>query len=381
MQPTHPSNGKATLSIAVEMSCSNWKLAATDGARERPSQFKADHVQPMGRFEQVVECVRQIKLRWKLPADCEVAVIYEAGQEAFWVAREMHKLGWRVHVVDPASIPVPRQQRRAKTDRLDALLLLDNLLAWLRGERRHELRMLHIPSEQDEALRQLPRDRGELQKELNQHRDRMRKLLRTVGCWSELQGDVGQQLRRGELRCHDGRPLPEQLRERLLREWQRLQVAQKQLTGLQRQLLEQLPEPVRQKIDQLAGLRGIGHTGAMRLVLEFFWRDFHNRRQVGSCLGVVPQPYNSGDSQVDQGISKQGNRRVRALMIEMAWFWLRYQPQTELAQWFFRRTAANANNKRGKRIAIVAVARRLAIALWRFLDSGVIPAGAALKPA
>ena len=149
------------------------------------------------------------------------------------------------------------------------------------------------------------------------------------------------------------------------------------MAALERTLLQQLPAPVQQCIASLAQLKGVGWVGAMRLVLELFWRDFTNRRQIGACTGLVSQPYDSGDSHTDQGISKQGNRRVRALLIEIAWMWLRHQPRSELAQWFARRTAGA--NKRGKRVAIVAVARRLAIALWRYLRDGVVPAGAQLK--
>jgi len=156
---------------------------------------------------------------------------------------------------------------------------------------------------------------------------------------------------------------------------------QQQLHALEKALLQQLPEPVADRVRQLQQLKGVGEVGATRLVLELFWRDFNNRRQVGSCVGLVAQPYDSGASRVDQGISKQGNRRVRSLLIEMAWMWLRYQPGSAIAKWFVQRTAAQSANKRAKRIAIVAVARRLAIALWRFLSDGVIPAGAQLKNA
>jgi transposase len=285
-----------------------------------------------------------------------------------------------VVVVDPASIPVPRQARRAKTDRLDALKLLDNLLAWLRGERR-EIRMVSIPSEQAEAQRQLARDRGELQKEVGQHRDRIRKLLRLVGCWEDLQGDVRKRLQAGELRCWDGQALAEPLRQRLERECERLELVRQQLGGLERHLLQQLPQPLQERIAQLARLKGVGWIGAMRLVLELYWRNFHNRRQVGACVGLVSQPYDSGASRVDQGISKQGSRKVRSLIIEMAWMWLRHQPGSAISHWFAVRTAGNPANKRGKRIAIVAVARRLAIALWRYLEDGVVPQGAQLKRA
>jgi transposase len=378
MQSTHVFDGKPTLGVSLELSNKSWKLAFNDGRHERPSTGSAAALRPKERFEQVLERIAAVKRKWCLPADCRVVVIYEAGQDGFWIERALRQQGIEVLVVDAASIPVSRQARRAKTDRLDALLLLDTLWDWLQGKR-HQIRMVHAPSAEAEAQRQLPRDRGQLQKEVGQHRDRIRKLLRTIGCWDELTGDVGDRLTQGQLRTWDDQPVSQPLQERLLREWERLQLVQAQLNSLERGLMEQLPAPLQDKIRQLALLSGIGWVGAMRLVLELYWRNFHNRRQVGCCVGLVSQPYDSGDSRVDQGISKQGNRRVRSLLIELAWMWLRYQPDSAMAQWFAKRTAGNAANKRGKRIAIVAVARRLAIALWRYLTDGVVPQGAHLK--
>jgi transposase len=227
----------------------------------------------------------------------------------------------------------------------------------------------------------MSRDRGELQKEIGQHRDRIRKLLRTVGCWDGVEGKFSKRLEQGEVLCHDGKPLPEPLKARLERECERMALAEKQLETLEESMAKDLPEAATKRIEQLVRLKAIGRVGATRLVLELYWRDFDNRRQVGSCVGLAPQPYDSGESRVDQGISKQGNRRVRALLIEMAWFWLRYQPDSDLAKWFAKRTGGIGPNKRGKRIAIVAVARRLAIALWRYLKDGEIPAGAGFKAA
>jgi len=254
-----------------------------------------------------------------------------------------------------------------------------NLRAWLRGER-DRMHVVHVPSSQDEASRQLMRDRGELQKEVLQHRDRMRKLLATVGCWDDVDRRVfAERLDRGEVLCHDGVPLPPELRERLLRECGRLALAEQQLAMLEKTRQASLPAPARKRIEILARLKGIGDVSASRLALELFWREFSNRCQVGACVGLVPQPYDSGQSQVDQGISKQGNRRVRALLIEIAWCWLRYQPDSALTHWFNWRTQGTGPNRRARRIAIVAVARRLAIALWRYLKDGVIPEGAYLK--
>jgi len=378
MHPTQREDRKPALGVSLELAGKAWKIALTDGRRANAALGKVE-AEPLGcRLEQLIDCLQQFKRKWGLELDCPTALIYEAGQDGFWIARALRARGIEVFVVDAASIPVARQARRCKTDRLDALKLLEVLRRWLRGER-SEVRMVHVPSEEAEAQRLLARERGLLQKEIQQHRDRTRKLLRLYGCTETLDDSFGQRLATDQVRGADGKPLPQHLRDWVLHEWERLEVVRRQLGSLEKSLLHQLPQPLQQSIALLARLGGIGWVGAMRLVLELFWRDFSNRRQLGACVGLVPQPYDSGDSHVDQGISKQGNKRVRSLLIEMAWMWLRYQPASDLAQWFARRTGGD--NKRGKRIAIVAVARRLAIALWRYLRDGVIPAGAQLKAA
>lgn len=381
MQPTQGKDTTrvdAVLAVSLELAKGSWKVALHDGRREKPALYSVAHEQAAGRLAQAVAVMEETKRKWQLGAETRVVVCYEAGQDGFWIERALSGLGYEVKVVDAASIAVERRARRAKTDRLDAIRLVMSLLAWLRGER-GRMQVVRVPAPQAEAQRHLVRDRGELQKEIGQHRDRMRKLLRTVGCWDGLEGDFGGRLAQGAVRCHDGSALPALLRERLERECERLALAQEQLKRLEAVLEERLPQPVRRRIGALARLRGVGQAGATRLVLELFWRVFANRRQLGACVGLVPQPYDSGESRVDQGISRQGNRRVRALLIEMAWLWLRYQPGSALSRWFVQRTQGTGSNKRAKRIAIVAVARRLAIALWRYLEHGVIPEGAVMK--
>ena len=378
MQSAQRLNGISRLDVSLELAKKAWKVAVTDGQRLNPSVVRVDAPDMWVRLQQLLQLLAGFLAKWGLPAGTQIVIIYEAGQDGFWIARALQAKGVQVHVVDAASVPVPRHARRAKTDRLDALRLLEELRAWLRGERR-ELRMLYIPSEEDEERRLLTRERGLLQKEMTQHVDRARKLLALHGCTEEIDGGFAQRLAGGEVRRADGRPLPEELVQWLLREDERLKLAHRHFAGVEKTLMHQLPEPVQRCIAVLSQLCGVGWVGATRIVLELFWRDFSNRRQVGACVGLVPQPYSSGDSQTDQGISKQGNRRVRALLIEMAWMWLRYQPQSALAQWFARRTSGSG--KRGRRIAIVAVARRLAIALWRLLKEGVLPEGAQLKRA
>lgn len=381
MEPTRTNNSTSDagfLAVALELASGKWKLALHDGKRINATIKTVDHEDSTGRLEEVLAEVDGIKRKWALPSDMRVVFLYEAGQDGFWIARRLIALGYEALVCDPASLLVKRHARRAKTDRLDAIALVTALRAWLTGEKTR-MRVVHIPSVDDEAQRQLVRDRGELQKETLQHRDRIRKLLRTVGSWQSVGSDIAERLANGEVRCHDGKPLPLQLQERLLRECERLAFAERQLAALEGDLIKQLPPATQERVAQLQKLRGVGSVGATRLVLELFWRKFQNRKQVGAAVGLVPQPYDSGESHSDQGISKQGNRRVRSLLIEMTWFWLRYQPVSAISRWYADFTAGG-RSKRCKRIAIVAAARRLVIALWRYLEHGTLPEGAELKP-
>lgn len=385
MQPAHTQDftlDDQTLTVSFELANKHWKVASQDGLHVRPSvqTVKADGAAE--RLAEAVALIESAKAQWHLAPSCRVVVLYEAGQDGFWISRALQERGYEVVVVDPASIPVERQTRRAKTDRLDAIRLLSCLRGWLRGER-DRLHAVRVPAPEAEDVRHLIRERGQLQKEIGQHRDRVCKLLRTVGCWVKVGPGLAGQLERDEIVCHDGVALPQCLRQRLMRECERLALVTRQLHELEAALPEQLPGTTAQLVATLKKLRGIGQVGAHRLVLELFWRRFDNARQLGSCVGLVPQPYDSGQSRVDQGISKQGNRRVRALLIEMAWMWLRHQPDSALSKWFVRRTGTGAIDpsagKRGKRVAIVAVARKLVIALWRYLKNGEIPEGAELK--
>lgn len=382
MQPTQVQDftrGDEVLAVSLELASKSWKVGLDDGRRKAPAVHGVDHAEPEGRLEEAIAVIEKVKKKWGLAPGVRVVVVYEAGQDGFWIQRALTARGYEALVVDPASIPVERRARRAKTDRLDAIRLVLALRAWLRGER-DRMKVVRVPAVEAEGQRHLVRDRGTLQKEIGQHRDRLRKLLRTVGCWESIEGDLTGRLERGEVQGYGGRALPAALQERLVRECARLKLVEAQLGQLEKVLPEQLPEAVRQRMVQLMQLKAIGPVGAQRLLLELFWRQFANRREVGACVGLVPQPYDSGESRVDQGISKAGNRRVRALLIEMAWLWLRWQPHSELAHWFAQRTRGSGSNKRSKRIAIVAVARRLAILLWRYLKDGVLPQGVQLKP-
>lgn len=382
MQPTQVQDvtrNDEVLAVSLELASKSWKVGLDDGKRKSPAVHGVDHAEPEGRLDEAMAVIEKAKKKWGLAPGVRVVVVYEAGQDGFWIQRALSERGYEALVVDAASIPVERKSRRAKTDRLDAVRLVVTLRAWLRGER-DRMKVVRVPAVEAEGQRHLVRDRGTLQKEIGQHRDRMRKLLGTVGCWGSIEGDLKGRLERGEVTGYNGNALPAWLQERLVRECVRLKLVEEQLAQLDKTLPGQLPEAVRQRMVQLMQLKAVGRVGAQRLMLELFWRQFNNRREVGSCVGLVPQPYDSGESRVDQGISKAGNRRVRALLIEMAWMWLRWQPHSELAHWFAQRTRGTGSNKRSKRMAIVAVARRLVILLWRYLKDGVLPQGVELKP-
>lgn len=366
------------LAIALELSCNSWKLAIQDGQRGKPSVHTVKAETPLERLREVLTVVTRTREKWGLPENVRIVFMYEAGQDGFWIGRELIARGFEAHVVNPSSVPVDRKAKRAKTDRLDAIMLVEHLRIWLLGET-SRLQMVHVPTAEAEAERHVSRDRGQLAKEICQHRDRILKLLRTVGVWQTLDNAQLERLLNNQVRCYDGRLLPAQLLSRFRREMARLVLAKQQYDELQENFEEELSEPVQKRIGQLQRVKSVGPTGARRLVLELFWRQFKNPKQVGACVGLCPMPFDSGQSKQDQGISKAGAAKVRALLIEMAWCWLRHQPKSALAIWFRERTEGTGPNKRMRRIMIVAVARRLVIALWRYLEQGVIPTGAMLK--
>jgi len=375
-QDQHTTQPTEMLAVALELAKKSWKVAMSDGRRDRPSLYSVDDVTPLGRIQAVVNKIKLQLQHWGLTKVCRVSVVFEAGQDGVWIARALSKYGYQVLPIDPASIPVPRQARRAKTDRLDAVKLVNSLLGWLRGEK-DRMHVLHLPTQGEEGSRHLVRARGDIQKDIIRHRDRITKLLRTVGCWTEFDPLSADWLQPGALCDYAGQPLNSNLLARLSKNRELLCLAVQQMKQIEKQIRDALPEAQKERIRHLQQLKGIGEVGATRLTLELFWRHFNNRQEVGACVGLVPQPYDSGQSRVDQGISKQGNRRVRALLVEMAWDWLRYQPNSDLTRWFMQQT--QAGGKRGRRLIIVAVARKLAIALWRLLEFGEIPAGAMCK--
>lgn len=370
----HSAN-EPVLAVALELAKASWKVALSD-ARRNPRVKTVDAPQPLARLEQVVQVIEEARALWALPTSIQVVVVYEAGQDGFWLQRALRERALEVLVIDPASLLMERRKRRAKTDRLDALRLVEALLAWLRGDRQR-FQVVRAPSPEDEDRRHWGRERQQLQREQQQHRNRIEKLLATMGCWTRLDREGRQQLAAGELRDWAGQPLGAALQVRLQRELQRWQAVRTQLRQLEHEHAQRFGPRQSEQVARLTRLRGIGTVGARQLVLELFWRHFRNRRQLGACVGLVPAPYDSGTLRVDQGISKQGNPRVRALLVEQAWLWLRYQPDSALSHWFAQK--AGGDCRRSRRVAIVALARRLVIALWRYLEQGELPTGATLK--
>jgi len=358
------------LYMALELSNERWRLAFGDGGRQRQVGIAA------GAIGELLEQLGKVKAKWGLPADTRVVSCYEAGRDGFWLHRQLAELGIDNQVVDAASIEVSRRARRAKTDRLDAQGLLEKLMRYAQGERR-VWRVVRVPDAQWEDLRQLHRERGQLLKDRTRSRNRM--IGKLVAQGIRLVPGQGFVQALEEVRLFDGQALPPHLKAGLLREWERLQVVEEQLRAVEGEIRalvkdEEALAPVR----TLLALPGVGWVGAWTLVLEIFgWRAIANRRELAALVGLVPTPYNSGSMVRDQGISKAGNRRVRALLIQLAWLWLRHQPQNKHSRWFEERFGGAS--KRQRRIGIVALARRLVIDLWRFLESGVLPEGTRVK--
>ena len=366
---------QARLYLAIELSRKNWKLGFSDGSatRARIRTISARDFQKLG------EEIRQAKKHFQLAPEVATVSCYEAGREGFWIDRALAERGIRNVIVDAASIDIQRR-KRAKTDRLDAESLVRKLVRYDGGER-DVWSVVRVPSPEAEDARQLHREMGVLQRERQQHRMRIQSLLFTQGVDVQVTAKLMGHLE--QLRCGTGRPLPEGLRERIGREYTRLKAAEQDLRMLKKQQqarLKQAKTGAMEKVRLLQQLCGIAMKSSWVFVMELFgWREFSNRREVAAALGLTPMPYNSGDSAREQGISRAGNRRVRAMAIEIAWSWLKYQPQSELSRWYQRRFGSGAPRQR--RIGIVALARRLMIDLWRYVEKGILPAGAQKKKA
>jgi transposase len=311
----------------------------------------------------------------------EVLVIREAGLDGFWLHRLLERNGISSRVVDPASIAVDRRHRRAETDTIDGEMLLRSLMAWARGERR-VCSMVRPPSPEEEDRRRLTRERATLLKERIQHTNRIKGLLHGRGIidYDPLRED--RLARLDALETGDGRPLPERLKAEIRRELERVELVASQIAAVERErdaLIEAPSEAAGPGTPAaaLARLKGIGGELGALLWLEALFRRFDNRRQIAAYAGLAPSPWQSGGTEREQGISKSGDRRLRHAMVELAWFRLRHQPDSALSAWFRERVGPGRG--RVRRIAIVALARKLSVALWRYTTRGVVPQGAAFK--
>lgn len=363
------------LHVAFELSSVSWILAS--GVRSsrsvRRKSVKA------GDLEGVLEEIAAAKRKFCLPPEARVVSCYEAGRDGFWLHRWLVEQGIESLVVDPASIDVNRRARRAKTDRLDADKLLERLRRYTRGEE-EVWSVVRVPEVEAEDLRRLQREVDRLKLERTGHSVRIRSILTTYGL-GHLSAEDGVRRLPG-LRSPAGYALGKYAVVEIQMVWERLELAQKQLREVQkiRRELERGPADLKsvRSVLLLLALRGIGEEGAWAIATELFgWREFHNRREVGAITGLVGAPYDTGKKDHEQGITKAGRSSLRRLLVELAWLWLVLQPKSAMSQWFERRFGEGS--KRSRRVGIVALARKLVVALWRWVEFGELPAGAELS--
>jgi len=367
-------NHSGTVFIAIELSQKSWVLTVHSPDRDGISQPKltgGDHTGLLRFIGDIRERVQR-----KLGAIPAVVTCYEAGYDGFWLHRLLTAAGMTNYVFDPASIAVEQRGRRAKTDRIDGKLLLRTLMAYARGEPR-VVRIVQVPSREQEDARRVNRERDRLISEQTAHTNRIKALLRQHGM------AVGKPRRRDWLkwladqRDWEGQAVPPWMLAELTHEHARLMLVCEQLEAITRALAA-TTAPSAHERDLLQRLKSLGLVTAAGLANEVFYKDFRNRRQVGAYVGLTPSPWQSGGTDREQGISKAGNPRARKMAIELSWLWVLHQPDSALTRWFKARTLKAS--KRIKRIAIVALARKLMVALWRFLTTGLVPQGAVLKP-
>jgi transposase len=374
--PTRSDNG--TVFVAIELSRRSWLVTMHSPDRDRISRHKLAGGDAGGLLA-LIERVRD-RAAQGLGARPAVVSCYEAGYDGFWLHRLLTAAGITNLVFDPASIAVDQRARRAKTDRIDGEHQLRTLMAHCRGEPR-VVRTVRVPSVEQEDARRQTRERQRLITEQTAHSNRIKGLLRLVGM------EVGHPRRRDWLswlrrqRDWRGEPVPPQLMAEIEREHARLMLVGEQLAALaQSMTAKEAPAAISQIAERQAMLRrlkALGSVFSATLTHEVFYKDFRNRREVAAYVGLAPSPWRSGTTDREQGISKSGNPRARHKAIELAWLWLRHQPDSKLSRWFEER-ARNAS-KRIRRIAIVALARQLIVALWRYLTTGLVPEGAVLN--
>lgn len=381
---THPIDTSAcaddaTVFVVFELSKAKWHLGIVLPGSRKMSRYTVTG----GDTAAVAARLAAARAKATAGGSRPVRIVsaYEAGYDGFWLHRWLAQEGVVNHVLDPASIQVNRRARRAKTDRLDLEQLMRVLLAYLRGEPR-VCSVARVPSVEEEDARRRHRERERAVRERGAHVNRIRALLHGQGIRdvNPLRRDFLARL--GKLHTGDGRALAPALLAEITREHARLRLLVEQIGAVEAESRAAVdaaaPGTAAAKVRRLTQLKSIADASAQVLVGEVFYRRFANRREVGGYLGLAGTPYDSGQSRREQGISKAGNPRARAVAIELAWLWLRYQPDSALSQWFSRRVGDLGG--RIRKIAIVALARKLMIALWRFLEEGLVPDGAVLRP-
>jgi transposase len=362
-----------TLECALEMSKKIWLLAIRFPDQEQPSVYTIKGGDAAALLTKLIAA----RDGWAKVSGSPPSIVlcYEVGYDAFWLARFLMARGIECLVIDPGSLEVKRRPRRVKTDRVDLKKLLRTLSAWRRGER-HVWSVVRIPTTEAEDLRRSHRERRRLIGERTAHINRIKGLLFAQG----IRVDNIKSLALEKLVTGDGRRLPPRLIAEIVREMKRLATVQEQIDEVERErdMAPTACKETEKKCHLLLQLKSIGPTTAAVLSREVYYRQFDNQRQVGSFLGLTPSPFKSGAEERCQGISRAGSGHVRAVMIEAAWLWVQHQPKTGLTRWFIERTAGQS--KRVRKIMIVAFARKLAIALWRFVELGLVPEGAILNP-
>ncbi|MGA7326731.1 MAG: IS110 family transposase [Rhodomicrobium sp.] len=366
--------------VSLELSQSTWLVTSlSPGNGEKMSKHSVRAGDHAGLFERFL-WLREKALA-KTGRTFPIIVIQEAGLDGFWLHRALVGEGIESWIVDPASIATSRRRRRAKTDKIDGEALVRALLAYKRGEPR-VCAMVRVPTVEEEDRRRLGRERKTLITERSKHINRIKGLLFSQGIsgYEPIRRD--RRARLDELRTGDSRPLPQYLKAQISRELDRMELLLEQLKAVEadRDVLvapttdaAQMPA----RVAMLMGLRGIGAEFANILYSEGLFRHFDNRRQVAAYSGLAPTPWLSGSIDREQGVSKAGNPRLRSTMIELAWLWTRHQPDSMLSKWFRERTKVDARRK----AAIVALARKLLVALWKYVTAGVAIEGAVMKAA
>ncbi|SIO18879.1 transposase [Bradyrhizobium erythrophlei] len=388
----HPSDGLTAIRtyigaifVSLELSRSTWLVTSlSPGKGEKMSK----HSVAAGNMAELLTLFAELKRKTEVRTgqSYPIITIQEAGLDGFWLHRVLQQEGIESHVVDPASIATPRRRRRAKTDRLDGETLLRALLAYKRGEPR-VCAMVVAPSPEEEDRRRLCRERQALIAERITHVNRIKGLLFSQGIsdYAPLRRDRRSRLE--TLRTGDGRELPSHLRAQIGRELDRIELLLEQIKAVEAErdgLLAAARKPAEKPADEkaaldpvamLLALKGLGANFAAVLWSEAFYRQFSNRRQVAAYAGLAATPWQSGGIRHEQGVSKAGNPRLRTTMIQLAWLWVRHQPQSALTRWFKERS------QQGRKRAIVALARKLLVALWKYVTQGVVIEGAVMKPA